>query len=201
MKTPTTAALPAGYAFGFHIDLQKDKRLFALVNGGAAVIAAAMLGLGMAVHPLRTLFSSMGQALEEGQLIAYFAPILVIGLGSLLYIILHELTHGIFMLAFSGVKPNFGFTGAYAYAGSEVYFCKAHYLVIALAPVVLLGIVLAVLTAVLPEYWFWPIYFIQIVNLSGAAGDLYVTCRFLRLPKDILVQDTGIAMTVFLKKA
>ena len=48
-----------------------------------------------------------------------------------------------------------------------------------------------------PIAWFWVVFAIQIMNLSGAAGDLYVTVRFLRLPKDILVKDTGVAMTVY----
>ena len=200
MKTKTTLLLPPDYEESFQIDLQKDKALFALVNGAAAVVAAALFGLGAALHPPGAFFQAMGQALESGQLLAYSAPLLVIGLGSVAYIVLHELIHGVFILLFSRKKPCFGFTGAYAYAGSEAHFCKVHYLVIALAPVVLFGVLFAALTAVLPEAWFWPVYFLQILNLSGAAGDCYVTCRFLRLPPDMLVRDTGIVMTVFLKK-
>jgi hypothetical protein len=41
------------------------------------------------------------------------------------------------------------------------------------------------------------VYLIQMVNLSGAGGDIYVTFKFARLPRDILVRDTGVAMTVF----
>ena len=59
------------------------------------------------------------------------------------------------------------------------------------------GIVLAVVNLLVPVEWFWVIYFGQITNLSGAAGDLFVTIRFSRLPKDILVQDYGVGMKVF----
>ena len=48
------------------------------------------------------------------------------------------------------------------------------YLIIAFAPVVILGIILAVLTVAFYETAFWTLYLIQIVNLSGAAGDFYV---------------------------
>ena len=48
-----------------------------------------------------------------------------------------------------------------------------------------------------PTLGFWGIYFIQIANLSGAAGDLYVTYLFSRLPSDILVQDVGVSMVVY----
>ena len=192
--------LPADYHPGFSIDLQKDKKLFLIVNGLCLCIAAFLIGLGSALHPVASFLQFMKQAAKDGLWFQYLAPLLVISFGSLVYIILHEAIHGIFMYAFSHVKPNFGFSGAYAYAGSNVYFGKIHYLIIALAPVVVWGIVLAVLNLTLPEHWFWPVYFIQIVNLSGAAGDFYVTWRFFSLPKDILVQDTGVSMTVFLRE-
>ena len=57
--------------------------------------------------------------------------------------------------------------------------------------------VLAVVCAVVPPVWFWVPYFIQVANLSGAAGDLYVTARFRKLQDTILVNDTGVAMTVY----
>jgi hypothetical protein len=104
------------------------------------------------------------------------------------------------MRAFSGVRPHYGFTGLYAYAGSDVYFSKRHYLRIALAPLVIWGILLAVLNALVPAGWFWVVYLIQIINISGAAGDLYVCVRFSKLPADILIQDTGVEMRVFLPK-
>jgi hypothetical protein len=113
--------------------------------------------------------------------------------------VLHELVHGIFMKHYSGVKPKYGFTLLYAYAGSTAYFNKKSYIIIALAPVVIWGIVLGVLCAVLPVSWFWVFYFIQMGNISGAAGDAYVTYKMLTFPKDILVNDTGVAMTVYTK--
>lgn len=87
-----------------------------------------------------------------------------------LYLVLHELVHGICMRAFSGVRPHYGFTGLYAYAGSSAYFGKKPYIVIALAPIVVWGAVLAILNLLVPASWFWPVYFIQIINVSGAAG-------------------------------
>ena len=89
----------------------------------------------------------------------------------------------------------------YAYAGSNCYFNKKHYIIIALAPIVIWGIVLLVLNLVFKETWFWVIYFIQIFNLSGAAGDLYVTYRFSKLPKDILIKDIGVNMTIYTKES
>ena len=57
--------------------------------------------------------------------------------------------------------------------------------------------VLLLLIFLVPPDWFWVVYLIQAFNVSGAAGDLYATVLFARLPKHILVQDTGTAMTVY----
>ena len=67
----------------------------------------------------------------------------------------------------------------------------------ALAPLVVWGAVFLALNLAMGAKYFWFIYMLQLVNVSGAAGDLYVSFRFLRMPKDILVQDTGVSMTVF----
>ena len=77
---------------------------------------------------------------------------------------------------------------------------KKAYIFIALAPVVLWGVVLAVINCFVPTKWFWVVYLIQIANISGAAGDLFVTIKFSRFPKDILVKDYGVGMTVYSKE-
>ena len=162
-----------------------------LVNIIGTVIAIAALVPALFFVPFSALFDM------SAGLGAYALRFAVLLVGMVLYIILHELVHGIFMRAISGVGVRYGFTGMYAYAGSDAYFGKAAYLLIALAPVVIWGVVLAVICPFLPAEWFWVVYLIQVVNLSGAGGDIYVTFKFCRLPRDILVRDTGVAMTVF----
>ena len=189
MKNCST--LPEGYAPILSLDLQKNKRQMLIVNIIGTLIAIAMLAVALPFVPFSTLFdmsAGLGMyALRFGVLLA----------GMVVYILLHELVHGVLMRTLSGVKPRYGFTLMYAYAGSDAYFNKKSYLVIALAPVVIWGAVLAVVNTLVPTAWFWVVYLIQVVNLSGAGGDLYVTFKFCRLPRDILVRDTGVAMTVF----
>ena len=72
------------------------------------------------------------------------------------------------------MKPRYGFTVMYAYAASDACFCRRDYILIALAPVVVWGLVLGVLAALADGGWFWVVWMIQAINLSGAAGDLYV---------------------------
>ena len=52
----------------------------------------------------------------------------------------------------------------------------------------------------LPESWFWVVYFVQIINLSGAAGDIYIAGLMSRLPADILIYDEGVAMNIYARE-
>ncbi len=184
-----TTQLPKGYTAIFDLDLQKDKKLALLLNGLAILLVAVMTMIGALLIPLPTLFIIDGTITVLRPLILLFSLII--------YVVLHELIHGICMKHFSGIPAQYGFTGLYAYAGSKAYFNKKSYTIIALAPVIILGIILLLLHFLLDSSWFWVIYLIQVNNISGAAGDFYVTYRFAKFPPDILVQDSGVSMTVY----
>ena len=186
----TTRQLPPGFVEIARIDLARNKKEALIVNGLALAIGIVMIVVGLIGVPVSTLFSmtSLGE---------YILKLVTLLVGMVVYIILYELIHGAFMYRFSRVKPTFGFKSVYAYAGSTAYFNRRDYLIIALSPIVLWGVVLAILTAIAPIGWFWPIYAVQILNVSGAAGDLYVAWRFRKLPQDILTQDSGTDMTVY----
>lgn len=191
MKQRAFLELPEGFRPIRSVDLQKDKKQALIVNGLGAVITLAM---GIPVHfaiPISTLFDT-----SEG-LAMYALRFGVLLVGAVLYIILHELVHGITMKFFGCRKVRYGFTGLYAFAGCDEYFDKLSYLMIAAAPVVVWGAVFSVIQDFVPLSWFWVVYFWQILNISGAAGDMYVFCLFSRLPKDILVKDVGTSMTVY----
>ena len=180
--------LPEDYGLIANIDLQKNRKLMLWVNGLALVITLVLMIPVLFFIPFNTLW-------EKGETGKSLLILLL-----KLAVTLIELVHGVCMKAITKTKPHYGFTGMYAFAGSEAFFGKGAYILVALAPVILWGIVLAVLTPLVPRAWFWVVYFVQITNLSGAAGDLYVTCRMLRMPKDILVQDSGVDMKVYAKK-
>lgn len=187
----TVMELPAGYVPIDEVDLQKDKKLMLLVNGLALVI---LLAFGIPGHML----VPIGTIHDTGDGVGMmFLRVGVLLAGTVAYIVLHELVHGVFIKKYSGYPAFYGFTGIYAYAGSKAYFAKKDYFVIALAPVVIWGIVLVVVNLLVPRSWFWVVYFIQLTNISGAAGDLYVVWRFFRLPEDILIQDHSVSMVVY----
>ena len=183
--------LPEGYREILNIDLQRDKKRALAVNMAALLMAAA-LGIGMHfLVPITTLVEgadSLPRALARP---------LVILVSYVAYIFLHEATHGLAMRCCGSKQIRYGITGIYAFAGSNDYYSKRAYLAIALAPVALWGIVLGVLCVLLPRDWFWVAWIVQIGNLSGAAGDFYVFLKFLCLPRDILVQDSGVGMKVY----
>lgn len=187
----TTETLPTNWQQILTVDLQRNRRQMLLVSIIALVIAAVMVTVCAIFVPIAPIFD-----LSAGFL-PYMARFGTLFAGMIAYIVLHELVHGVFIRIFSGKRATYGFSWKYAWAGSDCYFGKVPYLVIALSPVVIWGIVLAVINTLVPIEWFWVVFVIQIMNLSGAAGDLYVTARFLGLPKDILVKDTGTSMTVY----
>lgn len=183
--------LPEGYKEFYSIDLQKDKKMSLLVNGVALVIGLLMFIPMNFFVPISTLFS-----MENG-MAEYMIRMLSLAVLTILYMVLHELVHGISMKLCGTKKVKYGFTGMYAFAGSDDYYGKKPYIFIALAPVLLWGIVLAVINFCVPHEWIWVVYFLQIFNISGAAGDFFVTAKFSGFPEDILVQDHGIGMVVY----
>lgn len=179
---------PNGYTYLDKIDLQHNKKQFWLVNGISFLLLALMLVAGYFID-------NITQIEESAEL---FIAIAVLIVGYVLYIVLHEATHGLVMRLSVKAKLNFGFKGWAAYAGSTGYFDKNHYIAIALAPLILWGIVFGILNFFFRSgMWFWVIWILQTGNVSGAAGDLFCTYKMFRYPKDILVRDSGTEMLIF----
>lgn len=181
----STFSLPSGYRRKLRIDLQNDKKRLIGVNVVAMMIMAVLIVAGLL---LRRRF--------EASIPALLASVVSI----FLYMVGHEAVHGICIRYYSGKWGNFGFKGAYAFAGSQAYFAKTPYAVIALAPVVFFGVLFALVGALWPAL-FWPAYILQVVNLSGAAGDYYVCTLLLGMPRETLVRDEGTAMDFYVKES
>lgn len=186
-------SLPEGHKKAFSMDLEKNKRLALLVNG---ISLAIFLVMALVMHLFVPIFQLVMP--QEGE--PFWAALPRVGVlfvALLAYIFLHELTHGIAMKIFGASKINYGFTGIYAYAGSNAYFDKVSYIIISLAPIVVWGVVLTIINLLVPYNWIWTVYFIQIMNVAGAAGDFYVAIRLARAPSDVLVYDEGVGMVVY----
>ncbi len=111
-------------------------------------------------------------------------------MGYILILPIHELIHAAVFTLWGG-KPYFGTKLPYAlYCGArQQLFRRNQYLVVGLAPLVLITLAGIIFTLVSPALASYTI-FATVGNISGAAGDLWVAWRLLRLPRSILVEDT-----------
>lgn len=191
MSVPnSTTSLPAGYRLAETIDLQKDKKAALKVN---LLGLGAMLLMILAMLPFRRLH--LPQTGEPGPFLLRAA---VLCAAYLAYIALHELTHAAVMRHFGARKVRFGFTGLYAFAGSEEdYFAKLPYRAIALAPLLVWGVLFGLLCLLVPRDWFWTAWLLQVGNVSGAMGDVWVTLHLRHRPDACLIRDTGVNMQVW----
>ncbi len=109
-------------------------------------------------------------------------------------VVLHELIHGVFMSIYGG-KPSYGagiahFILPYFYATTKTLtlFPRNQFIVIAIAPLVVISLVGITIMAAFPSLVQW-IFIPFIVNASGAVGDLWTTRNVLRYPKHVLLED------------
>ena len=107
--------LPEGYDAFYAVDLQKDKKTALLVNVLAILIAAVLFVPMQIVLPVGSMFTP-----KNGMGDDWFRALLLIVL-MVLYMVLHELVHGIAMKLCGTKKVRYGFTGMYAFAGSDDY--------------------------------------------------------------------------------
>lgn len=127
-----------------------------------------------------------GASLNFG-LIALWAGLNI--LGYIFVLPFHEFLHGI-TISLLGGRPHYGAKLPFAlYCGAKnQIFSSNGYLLIALAPFVVIslaGIVLTLLAPTVAPYFL----FALVGNASGAAGDLWMAQRLRALPPTALVED------------
>lgn len=181
--------VPEGYQKIGVIDLDSkkspEKRK---VNLLAMILAVALAMLG---YQLRGFDAAASALLGKAWVLMALMGVLFA------YMLLHEVAHGIFIRKFTGEKPVYGMKSIYLYAGSVEYIERKSYVIIALAPAVIFGVIFAVLACVLPKEWFWLAHIAQIANIAGSAGDFYCAYRVLRMKKNVLIQDLGTGMKLY----
>ena len=179
--------LPPGYRYAGTMDFMRNR---------AQMKAVVILSLALVLLPVAGGLLSVPAGPSWRLMASRWFMWPGLGLALVAYIPLHELTHGVAMFALSGVKPKYGLKLPYAYCGSTAWFDRKSHVVTALAPVVLWGVALQCAIAKLPAAWFWPLWIVQISNLSGSAGDLYTAWALMRMQGDLLIQDTGVRMRI-----
>lgn len=191
----TTLELPKGYARSGELDFDGDKKAKVYLYAAAFLIMAILFFLGNTWLPVYlVLYDAKGQPAG--------LPSLLLKLGVLIlflvfYSLIHEKIHAYFMQRFSGAKAQIGFKGSAAFAGSDAYFSKKDFAVIALAPVVLSAAVIFLITLILTPDWFGVGYIAQMINLAGSAGDFYSALKISQQPPDLLIHNSGMTQTYY----
>ena len=177
-----------GYQEGTKIDLVKNKKEALLVN-----IYGIIIMVVMAVFiPLLI----MGGIIEFNLETTFPLFFIVLLISLILYIPLHEIVHGIVLKNYTDEKLSFGWKLVYAYCGSkEAVVDRKEYYAVALAPLLVFSVVfisLMVLNPSLSLVW----YVMEIMNVSGSVGDIYVSIKLRKeKSRDILITDSGTDMS------
>lgn len=189
--------LPENYALAWEVDLRRDKNLN-IVLQVIGTLWTLLLGYG-----LLEAFAWLGRPIDLGLWFAK-ASLPTIGmflLDMLITITIHELVHGLWFWVFAQHRPVFGYGPGYAYAAMPAwYFPKGQYLVIGLAPLVMLTVFGLLAALLAPEWLLVPLFWGLVINAGGAIGDVYVTMRIVREADNIWVRDRGDGFEVFRPK-
>ncbi|MFD1171113.1 DUF3267 domain-containing protein [Oceanobacillus picturae] len=120
-------------------------------------------------------------------------PLLILAfpLIAFVYIVLHELTHGILMRYYSRVSPQYGFSGPFIFAKSEAVFNKNPYIIITLAPMIVLGVICSLLFFITSGAGIWFTLYVWVLNLYTSRGDLQAVILLKGLPSTYSIKDDG----------
>lgn len=187
-----TRTLPPAYTQSATLDLSSDRRAVIALN-----VAAVALLVVFGALTLGFILTTRGGAgvgfTGNGVMVTLTLLALYV-----VMILLHEAIHGFCFWWVTRARPAFGISWRYAYAAApDWYIPRNAYLVVALAPAVVITLGGLLLIAVVPAPAVMPIAFVVIVNGAGAVGDFLVTIWLLRRPPHTLVNDVGDAMTLY----
>jgi len=183
--------LPEGYREIKSVNIQKDKKTAIGLNAVVFIIGGLMILLGLLLVPFDP------EILSDRVL--FFIKAFCLLFGMVLYMFWHEWIHGFFIKRYSGKKAKYSISALFISSGSEAFFNKHQYIMITVMPVIFLGIIFLLFNIFIPKEHFWFLYPLQIINIMGAADDCYKIFWACRFPDDLLIQDSGIAMTFYSK--
>lgn len=193
MPTPIRE-LPPGYQQTAHLVLTSPQVLGKLVIYSVIGLVIAIIGtlLWASILPsLRPPQLDPAPPFIHGSILTIFIAIATL--------ILHEGIHGVAIL-WTGHKPRFGMMIEYGilYATADgAYFRRREFIIIALAPLVVLTFGGMLLMLLLPPAYAVALGFGIVVNGSGAVGDVWMTALVLRCPPGTLVRDEADSIRIF----
>ena len=192
-----TKELPDGYQPAKTVDVGEKR--FAILMNLAATLLTAAVGVGgfflkFAGDPGSAIPDLSNVWLFEGWLFAILVSLIV-------YLVLHELTHGIVYKILTGEKLTFGLKLSCAFCGvPDVYVTRKTALLALLAPFTVFSVAFLVPFFLLSGSLSFSFLVLFSLHFGGCAGDLYDTFLLLfRLKGNLLMRDTGPRQTFYIR--
>ncbi|MBQ2729451.1 MAG: DUF3267 domain-containing protein [Clostridia bacterium] len=182
--------LPEGYTQVYHLNA-KNVKVGLIFNLIAAVIMIAVIII--AAIPVFA-FDKFPDEFDFWQVEFSFLAAMVL---LLVYLVLHELTHGAAYKIMTGEKLKFGVSWSCAFCGvPDIYTYRKTALVALLAPFCLFSVILIPLTCValyISIYIYFVLVLVLASHLGGCIGDIFVTILLSTKyrNKALLMRDTG----------
>lgn len=165
-----------------------------------------VIGLNIAgillIFPFSILFAKLTQLIFRADHYDFSGlDIVYLLVFTFILLVIHELIHAFFFKVFGQgkAKVKFGFKNGMAYATSPgTFYHRKAFLVIGLAPFVLISLALTLLAAL---NWIGPVLYITLASLhaAGCVGDFYIALRILSQAGEILIEDTEVGMNFYQK--
>jgi hypothetical protein len=186
MSATTEPSAPelAGHRHLKTLDLKEDKQA-ALVVQLLFVVIAGAFGAAALLLDLR-----LASGWET------WLTVVVTMVACLVYMWAHEATHGVLLTAFSGHRSRYALRLPYLTTGNDAFVGRGVFLIVALGPLVLWGVLLLGLFFVVPADTRLTVYILSALNVAGSAGDLFQAWWVTRLPAGAKLRDNGNQTTV-----
>lgn len=193
MQTPISI-LPDNYVEAKHLVATEQRTLLWLNLASLVPLVLALLFMGWWGAVVRQLRGPYNTAFSESLswLIAVVIVVIVTFGG-------HELAHGL-AIRWAGHKPRFGMKlhkGVLYATADGALFPRNQFIVIALAPLVLITLMGMFLMVFVPDSIGYYVGLIVVLNAAGAIGDMWMTAVVLRYPPDALVRDEADSIRIF----
>lgn len=182
---PDSAILPDTYRHHSTVDLKKNRGLSGAVQVFFLLAAASAVGGALLLDlPLQTNWNPMVSV-----------PVMLVA--CVVYMAIHEATHGVALQLLTRVAPSYTVRFPFLSTGNHAYLTRRTATIVALAPLVLWGIVLIAAVVTVPDDFRLSVYVLLALNVAGSAGDLVEVWVVARQRPDALLQDDGDEIHVF----
>ncbi|NJN56395.1 MAG: DUF3267 domain-containing protein [Leptolyngbyaceae cyanobacterium SL_5_9] len=207
MRLSILTDLPQSYQRQSKLDLLQNKALLLslILTSGLLLLAAVWFGVNFAlfIRPdsKQTLFpyEIWSATSNRFALTIPLTWLMGIGLAIPITMIVHEAIHGVLFWGLTHQIPRFGckWLVAYTAPSNGLYIARDAYLIIALAPLVLLTILAGILLPFVPSNTLTTLIGVLSLNASGSAGDIAVALWLIRKPSTTVIEDRGTVVIAY----